>query len=83
MYCITITILFSESIINMVLIFQIHGETKIEIPNADLDMRYYEKEIKTDLDRFLEDPIAGNLRMWHLIMMVSGAVTIASKVLFV
>ena len=42
-------------------------------------MRYYEKEIKTDLDRFLEDPIAGNLRMWHLIMMVSGAVMIASK----
>ena len=67
----------------MILPFQIHGETKIEIPNADLDMRYYEKEIKTDLDRFLEDPIAGNLRMWHLIMMVSGAVMVASKMLYV
>ena len=63
----------------MILQFQIHGETRIEIPKADLDMRYYEKEIKTDLDRFLEDPIAGNLRMWHLIMMVSGAVMITSK----
>ena len=69
--------------INMILLLQIHGETKIEIPKAHLDMRYYEKEIKTDLDRFLEDPIAGNLRMWHLIMMVSAAVMIASKVLFV
>ena len=69
--------------INMILLLQIHGETKIEIPKAHLYMRYYEKEIKTDLDRFLEDPIAGNLRMWHLIMMVSAAVMIASKVLFV
>ena len=59
--------------------FQINGDTKIEIPNEELDRRYYEEKIATDLDRWLEDPVTGNLRMWHLIMMISGVVSIASK----
>ena len=35
--------------------------------------------ILTDTDRFLENPVTGTLRMWHLIVMISGAVTIASN----
>ena len=45
----------------------------------ELDRRYYEEKIATDLDRFLEEPVTGSLRMWHLIMIIAGVVSIASK----
>ena len=59
--------------------FQEYGETIIEIPHEELDRIYVEKFVLTNTDRFLEEPITGTLRMWHLIVMVSGAVTIASN----
>ena len=60
-------------------IFQVNGDTKVEIPNEDLDRRYVEKYILTNTDRFLEDTVSGNLRTWHVILMISGAVTMLSN----
>ena len=52
----------------------------VEIPDSDLDKEYVKTNVLTNTDLFLENRVGlGELRTWHLIFIISGALMVTSE----